>query len=101
MRDSNVVYRIKNKDGLYSTGGNHPKFVKRGGKVWLSLAAIKLHLRQFSPKYRKHNFSNDEYNNVYEKFQTKNPIPKDWVIIELGEIAGSERMAYGILGNEV
>jgi len=82
---SDVVYRIKNKDGLYSTGGLKPKFVRKNGKVWLSLTALKSHLRQFSPKYRKHNFSNDEYNGVYEKFQKRNPIPKDWVIVQMEE----------------
>lgn len=98
MKDD-VVFRIKNKEGLYSTGGNKPKFVKHGGKVWLSLAAIKLHLRQFSPKYRKHNFSNDEYNEVYERFEKRNPIPNDWIVVELTE-SGNSFSAKGVLGIE-
>lgn len=41
------VYRIRDKNGLYSTGGTSPDFT-RGGKTWSNLGHVKSHLRQFS-----------------------------------------------------
>ena len=76
-----VVYKIRNKEGLYSTGGQNPRFVK-GGKVWNTLGHIKQHLREFYPRPKKLKFNNDEYNEVYEKHEaTKNKIPGDWEIV--------------------
>lgn len=79
-----VVYKIKNKDGLYSTGGTTPKFVK-DGKVWSKLSHLKNHLRSFKPKPRKVKFYNDSYNDEYELTKTRNEIPKDWVIVQFEE----------------
>jgi hypothetical protein len=36
------VYRVKNKEGLYSKGGMLPKFTKKG-KLWTSSGALKNH----------------------------------------------------------
>lgn len=44
MSESNVVYKIRNKDGLYSTGGSSPSFTKNG-KVWNSKSALNNHIR--------------------------------------------------------
>lgn len=38
-----VYYKIRNKDGKFSSGGHPPKFLK-GGKVW-PLPQLKSHLR--------------------------------------------------------
>lgn len=41
------VYRIRDSNGLYSTGGQSPEFTK-GGKTWSNIGHVKNHLRQFS-----------------------------------------------------
>jgi len=40
------VFRIRDKNGLYSTGGQTPNFTK-GGKTWSNIGHVKSHLRQF------------------------------------------------------
>lgn len=40
------VYRIRDENGLYSTGGTNPDFTK-GGKTWNNIGHLKNHLRQF------------------------------------------------------
>ena len=40
------VFKIRDANGLYSTGGMEPDFTK-GGKVWNSIGHVKNHLRQF------------------------------------------------------
>ncbi len=39
------LYKIQNKDGLFSTGGTVPDF-SRNGKTWNSLSNVKAHLTQ-------------------------------------------------------
>jgi hypothetical protein len=41
-----LVYKIKNQDGLFSTGGTRPYFNKTG-KTWSNIGHIKTHLKQF------------------------------------------------------
>lgn len=52
-----TVYKIRNKQGLYSTGGAHPTFTK-SGKTWKTKGALNNHFnvlfetdhwRQFDP----------------------------------------------------
>jgi hypothetical protein len=38
-----LCYKIKNRDGLFSTGGKFPKFKKKG-KSWSSLGHLKNHI---------------------------------------------------------
>lgn len=40
------VFKIRDENGLYSTGGMSPDFTK-GGKVWNNIGHVKSHLRQF------------------------------------------------------
>ena len=40
------VYKIRDKNGLYSTGGQSPNFTQ-GGKTWNNIGHVKNHLRQF------------------------------------------------------
>lgn len=40
------VFRIRDSNGLYSTGGTRPQFTK-GGKTWSNIGHVKSHLRQF------------------------------------------------------
>ncbi len=41
------VFRIRDENGLYSTGGQSPNFT-HGGKTWSNIGHVKNHLRQFS-----------------------------------------------------
>jgi hypothetical protein len=40
------VFKIRDANGLYSTGGTEPEFTQ-GGKVWNNIGHVKSHLRQF------------------------------------------------------
>lgn len=40
------VFKIRDANGLFSTGGVNPDFTK-GGKVWNNIGHVKSHLRQF------------------------------------------------------
>ena len=63
------AFKIKNKEGKFSTGGYNPRWTSRG-KTWGSFQAIKLHLRLFCS----------------EDWRTKvwcNKIPEDWIVVEL------------------
>jgi hypothetical protein len=40
------VFRIRDSNGLYSTGGQSPSFTK-AGKTWSNIGHVKSHLRQF------------------------------------------------------
>ena len=40
------VYKIRDENGLYSTGGTSPEFNKNG-KTWNNIGHVKNHLRQF------------------------------------------------------
>lgn len=45
------VYRIRDKDGRYSSGGQDPDFTK-AGKTWANIGHVKNHIRQFMGRYR-------------------------------------------------
>jgi len=70
------IYKIKNKDGNFSTGTMHPRWTKKG-KIWQSFGSIKLHLRQFC--------SNIGWNaeTGMSEYTWKNHIPEDWVVLEI------------------
>lgn len=53
------LFKIMNRDGLFSTGGMRPRWSKRG-KTWNSIGHLKCHLTQFQGK-----------------------IPSDWTVIEI------------------
>ena len=42
-----LIYRIRNRDGLFSNGGSHPRFTKKG-KIWQSSGAFNNHLNILS-----------------------------------------------------
>lgn len=42
------IFRIKSKTGEFSTGGHLPRFSKKGGKCWVRLNDVLLHLSQVS-----------------------------------------------------
>lgn len=44
------VYKIQNRDGMFSTGGSDPQW-KNKGKVWKNIGHVKNHLHQFVGKY--------------------------------------------------
>ena len=50
-----IVYKIRHKDGTFSTGGMHPYFTSKG-KIWHTLGALKNHLNYATNSYynRKH-----------------------------------------------
>lgn len=62
------AFKIKNKDGLFSTGGTNPRFTKRG-KTWGNLAHLSSHLT---------NYTSGQYG-------IKQNIPDDWIITRLSE----------------
>lgn len=39
-----IIYKIRNKNGEFSTGGSRPSFSKAGGKSWNRLQDVKTHL---------------------------------------------------------
>lgn len=44
------VYKIRNKDGLFSTGGMRPTWTKQG-KVWQQLGHVHSHIQQLTTGY--------------------------------------------------
>lgn len=38
-----TIFKIRNSQGLFSTGGSHPKWTKRG-KTWVALNHLNAHL---------------------------------------------------------
>ena len=52
------VYRIRDKDGRYSSGGQDPDFTK-SGKTWANIGHVKNHIRQFMGRYRISEIYND------------------------------------------
>lgn len=52
------VYRIRDKDGRYSSGGMDPDFTK-AGKTWANIGHVKNHIRQFMDRYRVSEIYND------------------------------------------
>lgn len=90
---TDMVYKIRNKNGLYSCGGCKPKFNKIG-KTWSKLSEIKLHLRLFNPKPYKYTEPS-----IYHKAKTNN-IPVDWEIVEFIP-SGKTINAKSIFGDEM
>lgn len=70
------IYKIENKEGLFSTGTRNPKWTKKG-KIWQSFGAVKLHLRQFCSDWE---FNKETYKS--QRFW-KNNIPEEWVVVEI------------------
>lgn len=72
------AFKIKNGEGLFSTGGYSPRWTSRG-KTWGSFASLKLHLRQHCDHYQagtrdgNYRFVKGWWNNI----------PEDWVVVEL------------------
>lgn len=70
------VYRIRNGKGLWSNGGSTPTFSSRG-KAWVSLGALKSHIRQLAEHgYHEKGDPNEPWRKV-----TKT-LPADWEIVE-------------------
>lgn len=70
------VYRIRNGKGLWSNGGSRPSFSSRG-KAWVSLGALKSHIRQLAERY--HHEAKDEKEPWRKITKT---LPADWEIVE-------------------
>ncbi len=49
------VYKIQNKNGLFSTGGTCPSFTK-DGKMWTRLGSLKSHLTLYYSKRNNLNY---------------------------------------------
>jgi hypothetical protein len=82
------VFKIKDKDGTFSTGGLYPRWTSRG-KVWGSQKALKCHLRQFCKDLE---FGED--NKTVKGWW--NNIPKGWKVVELSESGIKEYSAKGL-----
>lgn len=70
------VYRIRNGKGLWSNGGASPSFSTRG-KAWVSIGALKSHLRQMVERYGHE--ARDEKEPWRKIIKT---LPSDWEIVE-------------------
>lgn len=65
--DNFQVFRIKNPEGKYSTGGIRPSFTNTG-KKWYYLNTIKAHLAQFSTEQLEEVYGDCEVEHaVYQK----------------------------------
>lgn len=68
------VWKIRNKDGLWSNGGSVPSFSKRG-KVWNNLGHLKNHLNSMNPR---------RYDSATGTYYYPNKLPpEDWEIVEI------------------
>lgn len=83
------VYKIRDENGLYSTGGQTPEFNKNG-KIWNNIGHVKNHLRQLFDRtdYRRKQY--EMYDNaeiiaieISETELEKQPVPD--LIIEMLE----------------
>lgn len=70
------VYRIRNGKGLWSNGGSRPTFSTRG-KAWVSLGALKSHIRQLAERYYG---EKPDPNEPWRKLTKR--LPDDWQIVE-------------------
>ena len=50
MANPTEVFKIRRDDGLFSTGGQRPRFAKRG-KSWATRAHVNQHLAQFNSRF--------------------------------------------------
>lgn len=48
------IYKIRNEDGLFSTGGENPQFIKTG-KVWPEFRFVKSHLTLIKENTKRKN----------------------------------------------
>ena len=46
------IYMIMNEEGLFSTGGSHPRF-KKNGKAWTNIGHLKNHLNWVNISFYK------------------------------------------------
>ena len=83
------IYKIRDENGLYSTGGMSPSFTK-SGKAWNNIGHLKNHLRQFFDRRAYRGRSAELYENaeiiaieVVETEIEKTPVPD--MIIEMLE----------------
>lgn len=47
------VYKIRNKEGLFSTGGLYPRW-KKVGKTWVALQHINAHIAMLCKRYNQY-----------------------------------------------
>lgn len=57
------VYKIRDQNGLYSTGGQSPEFNKNG-KTWNNIGHVKNHLRQFFDRTNYRRNRSELYDNA-------------------------------------
>lgn len=74
------AFKIKNKDGKFSTGGCNPNWTSRG-KTWGSFASLKSHLRQKCSHYQAG--TSKETGEYRFRKGWWNNIPEDWIVVEL------------------
>lgn len=59
------VYKIRNADGRFSTGGSHPHWTKCG-KVWVALNHVSAHLTLLRTNWNERRLHNPSVENPYE-----------------------------------
>lgn len=83
------AFKIRDKDGKFSTGGLYPRWTTRG-RTWGSMRALKLHLRYFCHDCKWDTESGKIIRGWW------NDIPKEWKVVELTEKGIKEYSAKGL-----
>lgn len=89
------VYRIRDKDGRYSSGGKDPDFTK-AGKTWANIGHVKNHIRQFMGRHRISEIYNDaEIVEIEVEEKDLKTMSINDVMIEMleGDLIESEKLA--------
>lgn len=75
------VYKIRNKDGLFSSGGMRPNWVKQG-KIWQQLGHVHSHIQQLTSNYTPADVYKDAEVVEAEITEILTPLEpaKDWLI---------------------
>lgn len=79
MKDDKL-YRIRNTEGLYSTGGSSPKFTKRG-KIWTNIGHVKSHIHMLD-KYGRATYRNECHLQTYFITETITDVKPIFVLME-------------------
>lgn len=58
------IYKIVNKEGLFSNGKSEPQFTKKG-KTWKEIGHLKNHFH--NDEYKALNFMYNEFKNILKK----------------------------------
>ncbi len=88
------IYKVRNKDGLFSKGGMEPIFTKKG-KIWTGGNYLKNHFNMLKENFSYYRFRGGEHL-VEEHFKKElERLYKDCVVVEMNFDTG-ETKEYSI-----